>query len=131
MPKTLPPEYADLLERPIVGVLATVSADGVPNATPMWFLWDGEHLKFTHTAKRRKVANLRADPRFSFVVTDPDNPYRYLEVRGVLDRVVEDPTGAFFVVLGKRYGNAEQQAPPDSPDRIVLELTPTYFGVHG
>lgn len=128
MAKTIPEGYEDLLERPVVGVLTTINADGGPNSTPMWFQWDGTHLKFTHTSARLKVKNLKADPRFSFVITDPDNPYRYLEVRGVLDNVEDDPTGSFYVVLGKRYGNADQAPPPDAADRIIINLTPTYYG---
>lgn len=130
MATTVPNGYADLLTRPIVGVLTTVSPDGVPNSTPMWFLWDdeGARLRFTHTNARKKIANLRANPNYSFTVTDPDNPYRYLEVRGTLDSVEPDPTGSMYVTLGQRYGNADQAPPPDSADRIILNLRATYFG---
>lgn len=128
MSKTIPPGYDDLLERPVVGVLATVGPDGVPNATPMWFEWDGTHLRFTHTKARKKITNLEQNPNYSFVITDPDNAYRYLEVRGTLGSVTDDPTGSFYVVLGKRYGNADQEPPPDAADRVILSLTATYFG---
>ncbi len=87
MATTVPEGYGDLLERPVVGVLSTVGADGVPNATPMWFQWDGTYLRFTHTKARRKIRNLQGNPNYSFVITDPDNPYRYLEVRGTLESV--------------------------------------------
>jgi PPOX class probable F420-dependent enzyme len=125
-----PDGYEDLLERPIVGTLATVRRDGAPSATPMWFKWDGEGLRFTHTTKRQKLKHLEAEPRLSFTIIDPDNPYRYLEVRGVVDRVEDDPTGSFYVELGKRYGNAEQTPPPDSADRVVIVVKPTAFGAH-
>ncbi|BDZ46236.1 PPOX class F420-dependent oxidoreductase [Naasia aerilata] len=125
-----PDGYEDLLERPIVGTLATVRPDGAPSATPMWFKWDGEGLRFTHTTKRQKLKNLQTEPRLSFTIIDPDDPYRYLEVRGVVDRVEEDPTGSFYVELGKRYGNAEQAPPPDSADRVVIVVKPTAFGMH-
>ncbi len=129
--QTLPEEFRDLLERPIVGTLATIrSADGAPTATPMWFLWDGTSLQFTHTTYRQKLKNLEAEPRFSFTIIDPDDPYRYLEVRGRLASIDPDPTGAFYVVLGKRYGNAEQAPPPDSEDRVILSLTPEVFQTH-
>lgn len=128
MATTIPAGYADLLDRPIVGVLATVGPDGVPNATPMWFVWENNTLRFTHTKARKKIRNLEANPNYSFVITDPDNPYRYLEVRGTLDSVTDDPTGALYVALGKRYGNADQQPPPDAADRVILTLRATYFG---
>ncbi|WP_040509047.1 PPOX class F420-dependent oxidoreductase [Gordonia soli] len=128
MAANIPEGYEDLLERAIVGALATVGPDGVPNATPMWFAWDGTHLRFTHTKARKKIKNLQENGNYSFAITDPDNPYRYLEVRGSLDAVIADPTGAFYVELGKRYGNPDTPTPPDAADRVILSLSATYFG---
>jgi len=127
---TLPENFADLLDRPIVGTLATVRRDGAPTATPMWFAWDGEYLKFTHTTYRQKLKNLQAEPRFAFTIIDPENAMRYLEVRGSLADVEPDPTGAFYVFLGKRYGNSEQAPPPDSAERVIVRLKPEAFGSH-
>lgn len=59
----------------------------------------------------------------SLAIIDPANPFHYLEVRGKLIEVIPDPAGEFYVVLGKRYGNAEQQPPKDSPDRVVLVMS--------
>jgi hypothetical protein len=59
----------------------------------------------------------------SLLVIDPDDPMRYLEVRGRLVEFIPDPTGAFYVVLGKRYGNPDQQAPADSPDRVIVVMS--------
>src|SRR5688572_10224653 len=58
----IPDDYLDLLERPLIGHLATVSPAGRPQANPMWFLWDGTHLRFTHTNTRRKFAQLKTNP---------------------------------------------------------------------
>ena len=54
---------------------------------------------------------------------DPENPLKYVEVRGRLVEVVPDPEGAFYVHLGQRYGNADQEAPPDRADRVVLKMS--------
>lgn len=59
----------------------------------------------------------------SLMVFDPDQPYRYIEVRGRLVEAVPDPEGAFYVHLGQRYGNADQEAPPDRADRVVLKMS--------
>ncbi|MCU1513136.1 MAG: class F420-dependent enzyme, partial [Microbacteriaceae bacterium] len=72
---------------------------------------------------RAKFRNLQHNPSMSFMVIDPDNPFHFIEVRGTLGEVIPDPTGAFYVVLGKRYGNAEQMAPADSPDRVILVMS--------
>jgi PPOX class probable F420-dependent enzyme len=120
---TIPADLTDLLERPLFGTLGTIRPDDTVQVNPMWFEYDGEHLRFTHTTKRAKYRNLQHNPSMSFVIMDPDDPMRYLELRGRLVEAIPDPTGAFYVVLGKRYGNAEQQPPADSPDRVILVMS--------
>ena len=123
MPDMIPAEYAYLLEQPNFGHLGTIRPDDTVQVNPMWFEFDGEHIRFTHTTKRAKYRNLKRNPAMSLSVIDPDNALRYLEVRGSLVEVVPDPEGAFYVRLGKRYGNPGQQAPPDSPDRVILVMS--------
>jgi len=121
----LPADHQDLLIRPTFGVLATVRPDNTAQASPMWFLFDQENdrLRFTHTTKRAKFRNLQSNPSMSLAIYDPERPYRYVEVRGRLVEVLPDPTGAFYVTLGRRYGNAEQQPPADSADRVILVMS--------
>ncbi|RFA13616.1 PPOX class F420-dependent enzyme [Subtercola boreus] len=123
MTAEIPADYVRLLEDPNYGALGTVRPDNTVQVNPMWFLFDGETLRFTHTTKRAKYRNLMQNPSMSLAVIDPQNPFRYLEVRGRLSEVVPDPTGAFYVVLGKRYGNPEQTPPPDSADRVILVMS--------
>jgi PPOX class probable F420-dependent enzyme len=120
----IPASYRDLLERPLYGHLATVRPDGTAQVNPMWFDFDGEFLQFTHTSTRQKYRNLMANPSAALSIADPDQPYRYLEVRGVLDHVDPDPEGAFYRHLSRRYG-AGDQAPDDAPDRVILAIRPT------
>ncbi|WP_022878223.1 PPOX class F420-dependent oxidoreductase [Microbacterium sp. B19] len=119
----IPDALRDLLENPNYGALGTVRPDGTVQVNPMWFEFDGEHVLFTHTTTRQKYRNLQANPSMSFMVFDPDQPYRYIEVRGRLVDEVPDPEGAFYVRLGQRYGNAGQQPPPDRADRVVLKMS--------
>jgi len=58
----------------------------------------------------------------SLLITDPDEPNRYLELRGELAKAEPDPTGSFYVHLGRRYGNPDQEPPPDSVDRVILYM---------
>ena len=64
----VPDGYEDLLVRPLYGDLATVRLDGDPTVTPMWFGWDGELLRFTHTTKRQKLAQIAHNPRVAFSI---------------------------------------------------------------
>lgn len=119
----IPDALRDLLENPNYGALGTVRPDGSVQVNPMWFEFDGEHLLFTHTTTRQKYRNLQANPSMSLMVFDPDQPYRYIEVRGRLVGEVADPEGAFYVRLGQRYGNPAQQAPPDLAQRVILKMS--------
>jgi PPOX class probable F420-dependent enzyme len=123
MSAEIPADYLPLLVEANYGHLGTIRPDDTVQVNPMWFEFDGTHLRFTHTTKRAKFRNLQANPSMSLSVIDPQNPFRYFEVRGALVDVVPDPTGEFYIRLGKRYGNAGQQAPPDSPDRVILVMS--------
>jgi PPOX class probable F420-dependent enzyme len=89
----------------------------------MWFAFDGEVIRFTHTTYRQKYRNLQHNPAMSLSIVDPDNPFRYLEVAGRLVDVVPDPTGAFYVELQNRYGNPSDVPPPDKADRVILVMS--------
>ena len=56
--------------------------DGSPQVTPVWIDFDGEHVLFNTAAGRQKDKNPQRDGRVALMLVDPENPYRYLEVRG-------------------------------------------------
>ncbi len=119
----IPDDLRHLLEQPNVGHLATVRPDGAPQVEPMWFAFDGERLSFTHTTKRAKYRNLQQNPGMALEVSDPENPYEFIELRGRLVECVPDPTGAFYVELAHRYGTPGAAAPPDAADRVILVMS--------
>ena len=121
----VPAGYHDLLERPLYGHLATTRPDGSVQVSPMWFDWDGELLRFAHTTKRQKYRNVQRNPRVAMSISDPDNPYRYLEVRGDVERIEPDPAV-------KRPPDAPPrgEAPSDAPDWVVIVVRPTGFSKH-
>ena len=119
---TIPDDYRDLVDRPIFASLGTVRPDGTVQVNPMWFGFDGEHLRFTHTTKRAKFRNLQRNPSMSLLIVDPGDSGRYLELRGQLAEVIPDPEGAYYVELGRRYGDPDQAPPPDKADRVVLVM---------
>ncbi|MBO0693001.1 MAG: PPOX class F420-dependent oxidoreductase [Acidimicrobiaceae bacterium] len=123
MPENIPADLSDLVERPLYGTLGTIRPDNTVQVNPMWFEYDGEHLRFTHTSKREKYRNLQHHKSMSFVVFDPDKPIRYIELRGSLAEIVPDPEGAFYVQLAKRYGSSNPQPPADRADRVILVMS--------
>jgi PPOX class probable F420-dependent enzyme len=127
---SIPDDLRDLVDRPLYASLGTVRPDNTVQVNPMWFDFDGEHLKFTHTTYRAKFRNLQRNPSMSLLITDPDEPNRYVELRGRLAKYEPDPTGQFYVHLGQRYGNPDQQPPPDAADRVVLYMSVDKVGRH-
>lgn len=122
MTSAIPDDLVDLLDRPLYASLGTVRPDNTVQVNPMWFEWDGTHVRFTHTNKRAKFRNLQQNKSMTLLIIDPDTPQRYLEVRGELEEIVPDPEGAFFVRLGQRYGDPDQEPPADKADRVILVM---------
>jgi PPOX class probable F420-dependent enzyme len=127
-----PSAYLDLLERPLFAHFATVAADGSPRVNPMWFLWDAAAgvLKLTHTNERHNYRNLRRNPRVAFSITDPDNQYRYIQLRGEVEDVEPDPTGAFYSTLQQRYRGHTSEV-RDKAVRVMITIRPTGFKARG
>ncbi|MBA2680627.1 MAG: PPOX class F420-dependent oxidoreductase [Ktedonobacteraceae bacterium] len=98
------PTIQKILQSKTFAHLATIGSNGEPQSSPMWFLWDGEYIKFTHTTNRKKYQNIKQDPRVSISITDVDEPYTYAEFRGVVERIEDDPNGIFFNSLAEHYG---------------------------
>jgi PPOX class probable F420-dependent enzyme len=82
----IPASYLDLFQKKAFANVATLMPNGQPQVTPMWVDYDGSHVVVNTAQGRQKDKNLQRDGRVALAIMDPDNPYRYLEVRG---RVVE------------------------------------------
>ncbi|MDP8977585.1 MAG: PPOX class F420-dependent oxidoreductase [Actinomycetota bacterium] len=107
--------------------VATIGPDGEPQSTPVWFSWDGQHLLFSQTKTRQKYRNLRRDPRVAVSLTDPDNLYRYLEIRGEVVRIDEDPDLEFINALSKKYlGLDEYPNHQPGDERVVMVVEPRH-----
>ena len=124
-----PPEtHADLLERPLFAHLATVRPDGSPQVNPMWYLWDRDRgvILMTHTKERHNYRYLQREPRVAMSILDDDQPYRYLQVRGVVEEVEDDPTGHLHEVLQQRYWGKVGDVPARS-SRVILVIRPIAY----
>ncbi len=105
MSVTIPPEQADLLatEKRAFAYLALTLKDGTPQVTPVWFEWDGECV-IVNTARGRVKDNvLKRHPTVAVAISDPQNPYRYLQIKGEV--VTEDEAGgrAMIDTLSQKY----------------------------
>ncbi|CAN5725661.1 PPOX class F420-dependent oxidoreductase [soil metagenome] len=123
----IPEGYGDLLETNALIHVATIGPDGEPQSNPVWFDWDGEHIKFSQTKTRQKYRNVGRDPRIAVSIVDPENPYRYLEVRGEISKIEEDPNNDFINAMSMKYLGLEEY-PNHQPgdERVVLYLEPEH-----
>ena len=122
----IPERARELLGLPILANLATTRPDGAPQVNPMWFIWDGEFIWFTHTSFRQKYKNIAHEPRVSISILDPEDTYGYVEIRGVVDHIDPDPEAKLYQRLSKWYkGKAE--TPKDAPQRVAVAVRPTKF----
>lgn len=118
----VPDTHADLLTKPAFAHLATVGANGAPQVTPMWFEWDGENLLFSTLKTRRKYVNAVRDPRVTISITDPDNPYRYLQITGKAD--LEDDVEAELIagLVRKYLGDGIYPWDEQGADRVTIRV---------
>ncbi|MFM9108400.1 MAG: PPOX class F420-dependent oxidoreductase [Chloroflexota bacterium] len=121
----IPADKTDLLELPVLAHVATIGADELPQNNPVWFDWDGEVLRFSQTTGRQKYRNLRDRPGVALSIVDPENPYRYLEIRGDLERIEPDPEFAFIHRMAKKYMGVDQYPWLNpSETRVVMVIRP-------
>jgi PPOX class probable F420-dependent enzyme len=121
----VPASHADLLERPLFAHLATIRPNGAPQSSVMWFAWDGSRIRLTHTSTRQKFANLAHEPRVALSIADPDDPYRFLEVRGTVETVEQDQGAEFYRSLQRRYGMDYPIL--DADVRVVITIRPERY----
>jgi PPOX class probable F420-dependent enzyme len=124
---TIPANYSDLLESKALADVATIGPHGEPQVNPVWFGWDGTHLTFSQTITRQKYKNVQRDPRVALSIVDPENPYRYLEIRGKVVRIDPDPDLAFINSMAKKY-LGEDVYPWHQPgdERVVIVVEPEH-----
>lgn len=100
----IPEAFTDLLTaKKAFANLATINADGTPQVTPVWFDWDGSRLRINTAKGRVKDKNLRRSPTVALAIVDPDNPYRYVQIRGRVASVSESGADAHIDALAKKY----------------------------
>jgi PPOX class probable F420-dependent enzyme len=103
----LPSTHLDLLERPILGHLSTVDAAGHPQVNPVWFLFDGQRLLLSVKAATGKLRNMRDNHWVALSIVDPDDPFRYVELRGRVISFELYKTLTFVNLLAQKYTGAD------------------------
>lgn len=122
----IPEAFRDLLEtKKAIASLATVNADGSPQVTPVWFDWEGGHLRFNTARGRLKERNLSRRPAVAVAIIDPDNPYRYIQLRGRVVDATEAGADAHIDALTKKYlGQDRYPYRQPGEKRVIFRIAP-------
>jgi PPOX class probable F420-dependent enzyme len=123
---TIAQNFIDLLTaKKAFANIATVMKDGSPQVTPVWFDYTDGKIRVNTARGRVKARTLRPGAQVPMAIADPDNPYRYLQVRGRVLNVTEDGADAHIDSLAKKY-LGQDKYPFRQPDevRIKCEIEP-------
>ena len=129
----IPENYRDLLtDKVAFANLATVSSDGSPQVTPVWFDWHEGHLRVNSARGRVKDKNMERDPRVALSIMDPHNPYRHLQIRGRVVAITQEGADAHIDSLAKKYmGKDSYPFRQPSEVRAIYVIEPTSVSVMG
>jgi PPOX class probable F420-dependent enzyme len=125
MTDIIPKEFLDLFEKRAFASLATLMPDGSPQVTPVWCDYDGTHVIVNSAKGRVKDRNMRRDGRVALAIIDPDNPYRYLELRGRIAEITEVSADDHIDKMAKKYLGLERY-PHRQPGevRVIYKIKP-------
>ena len=123
----IPSAYLDLLEqKKAFAHLATLMPDGSPQVTPVWFDYKDGRIRVNSAKGRTKSRNMKEGSRVALAIMDPDNPYRYIQVRGKVARVTEDGAVPHIDSLAKKYlGQDKYTNAAPGEVRLMCEIEPT------
>lgn len=127
MAASIPEKFKDLFEKKAFANLATVMPDGTPQVTPVWVDYDGNHVLVNSARGRQKDKNMERNPAVSLSIMDPDNPYRYLEVRGRVAEITEEGAEEHIDKMAKKYMGLDKY-PLRQPgeQRVLYKIEPEH-----
>src|SRR5271157_1303726 len=111
--------------------LATITPEGFPHVTPVWFNWDGENFLISTVRTRKKVRNLALNPNAGFSIAPTELSYKAVVGYGTV-QIEDDPTGALIETLCYNYLPADKagkyfESINREGGRVIVTLTPTWM----
>lgn len=115
-----------------VGWLSTVSADGVPQSTPVWFWWDGQSVLLFSQPHAPKVANIRQRSSVGFHLNSDEEGEDVFILEGDAEILADGQPAAEVSGYVEKYreGMAGLDMTPESFSELYsvpIRITPTRF----
>ncbi len=118
---TIPDSHRDLLNGQ-VATLATIGTSGYPQQSGVWFLAEGDTIRFSLNTARQKIKNLQANPKCSVIIFG-ESPYKYVELRGDAE-ITPDDDYEFADKVGAKYGADLRTRDNPGDKRVVVTIHP-------
>jgi len=125
MAGVIPEKYKDLFSKKAFANFATLMPDETPQVTPVWVDYDGTHILINTAKGRQKDKNVARNRKVALSIQDPDNPYRYLEVRGRVEEITEEGADEHIDKMAKKYMGVDRY-PGRQPGevRVLYKIKP-------
>jgi PPOX class probable F420-dependent enzyme len=119
--------HFDLFKKQVFAHLATLMPDGKPQVTPVWIDYDGRYILMNTAEGRQKDRNLQRNGTVALSILDPENPYRYLEVRGrVVERTLEGADQHIDAMAKKYLGQDKYPFRQPGEVRVIFKIEPEH-----
>ena len=79
-----------IFDKQVLAHVASLGPDGAPHVTPVWVELDGDLVVINTALGRAKARNLAADARVAISLTDPDDNYSVVAIRGTVTTFTTD-----------------------------------------
>lgn len=128
----IPESHQDLLtdEKKSFAFLATLMDDGSPQVTPVWFDMADGLIRINTARGRVKDHNMTARPQVAISIIDPDDMYRYLQVRGEVVRAVEEGAREHIDWLSYKYTGVKTFQSGQGETRVMYLIQPHSVDAH-
>lgn len=120
----IPAEFMDLFQKKAFGHLATIMPDGTPQVSPVWVDFDGRFLLVNSMKGRQKDRNMRRDGHVAVEVQDPEDPYRYILIRGLVIEVTLKGADEHIDKLSLRYRGVPYAFKDPNRPRVIFKIEP-------
>jgi PPOX class probable F420-dependent enzyme len=105
--------------------------DGSPHVSPVWVDYDGQYILINTAKGRRKERNMREHPQVALDIVDPENPYRFLLIRGRVVEITEEGANEHRDRLDTRYLGITSYPQRDPLEiRCICKILPEWITVN-
>jgi PPOX class probable F420-dependent enzyme len=123
----LTPEQRALVEAPNFAHFVTLMKDGSPQVTPVWVDCDATHILINTAEGRQKPRNLARDNRVALSITDQENPYKYIQIRGKVVETVHDGAREHIEKVCRKYRGPDAKYPyREGEVRVMYRIEPEH-----